>query len=99
MMVMETNELLREIADEFHNLNLNLVELIKVLKDNKNNNKNVIDPEMENDLRILTEAMAAHNSQLEAKQNEATPAMIETENEYQKKQANFDQVLRKLGIM
>lgn len=96
---METNELLREIADEFHNLNLNLVELIKVLKDNKNSNKNVIDPEMENDLRILTEAMAAHNSQLEAKQNEVTPAMIETENEYQKKQANFDQVLRKLGIM
>lgn len=96
---METNDLLREIADEFHNLNLNLVELIKVLKDNKNSNKNVIDPEMENDLRILTEAMAAHNSQLEAKQNEVTPAMIETENEYQKKQANFDQVLRKLGIM
>lgn len=96
---METNELLREIADEFHNLNLNLVELIKVLKDNKNNNKNVIDPEMENDLKILTEAMGAHSSQLEAKQNEATPERIETENEYQKKQANFDQVLKKLGIM
>ena len=96
---METNDLLREIADEFHNLNLNLVELIKVLKDNKNSNKNVIDPEMENDLKILTEAMAAHNSQLEAKQNEVTPARIETENEYQKKQANFDQALKKLGIM
>lgn len=96
---MGTNDLLREIADEFHNLNLNLVELIKVLKDNKNNNKNVVDPDIENDLKILTEAMAAHNSQLEAKQNEATHVRIEAENEYQKKQANFDQALKKLGIM
>lgn len=98
-MWMETNDLLREIADEFHNLNINLVELIKVLKDNKNNNKNVIDPEMENDLRILTEAMSAHRSQLEAKQEEATPERVASDDAYQKKQENFDQVLKKLGIM
>lgn len=98
---METNELLREIADEFHNLNLNLVELIKVLKYknmNTNSNNRVAD-ELDETLETLAEAMRAHNSQLEAKQNEATPARIETENEYQKKQANFDQALKKLGIM
>lgn len=96
---METNELLREIADEFHNLNLNLVELIKVLKYKNTNSNNKIYDELDETLETLAEAMHAHNSQLEAKQNEVTPAMIETENEYQKKQANFDQVLRKLGIM
>jgi hypothetical protein len=50
-------------------------------------------------LETLAEAMRAHNSQLEAKKNEATPTRIKTENEYQKKQANFDQALKKLGIM
>jgi hypothetical protein len=42
---METNDLLREIADEFHNLNLNLVELIKVLKYKNTNSNNRIDDE------------------------------------------------------
>jgi hypothetical protein len=96
---METNDLLREIADEFHNLNLNLVELIKVLKYKNTNSNNRIDDELDETLETLAEAMRAHNSQLEAKKNEATPARIKTENEYQKKQANFDQALKKLGIM
>ena len=96
---METNDLLREIADEFHSLNLNLVELIKVLKYKNTNSNNMIDDELDETLDTLAEAMRAHNSQLEAKQNEATPVRIKTENEYQKKQANFDQALKKLGIM
>ena len=96
---METNELLREIADEFHNLNLNLVELIKVLKSNGSCAENKIGDELDETLETLAEAMTAHNSQLEAKQNEATSARIEAENDYQRKQANFDQALKKLGIM
>jgi hypothetical protein len=96
---METNDLLREIADEFHNLNLNLVELIKVLKDKNTNSNNMSDHELHETLETLTEAMAIHRSQLESKRNGATPEKIESENEYQKKQANFDQALKKLGIM
>lgn len=96
---METNDLLREIADEFHNLNLNIVELINVLKSNGSRAENKIGDKLDETLETLAEAMAAHRSQLEAKQNEATPARIEAENDYQRKQANFDQALKKLGIM
>lgn len=96
---METNDLLREIADEFHNLNLNLVELIKVLKDKNTNSNNRAANELHETLETLTEAMSVHRSQLEAKQNEATPERIASDDTYQKKQANFDQALKKLGIM
>ena len=98
-MVMETNDLLREIADEFHNLNLNLVELIKVLKAKNTNSNNMADHELDETLDTLAEAMRAHRSQLEAKQEEATPERVASDNAYQKKQANFDQALKKLGIM
>lgn len=96
---METNELLREIADEFHNLNLNLVELIKVLKHKNTSPNNMTDHELDETLETLAEAMRAHRSQLEAKQNEATPERVAAESEYQKKQENFDQALKSLGIM
>lgn len=96
---MDSNEILREIADEFHNLNLNLVELIKVLKDRNMNSNNRTDHELHETLETLTEAMAVHNSQLETKQNEATPERIASDDAYQKKQQNFDQALKKLGIM
>lgn len=92
---METNDLLREIADEFHNLNLNIVELINVLK----NNGSARDDKVNNELEMLIGAMMAHDSQLEAKQAEATPAVDPADSEYQRRQANFDQALKKLGIM
>lgn len=96
---MNSNETLREIADELHNMNLNLVELIKVLKDRNMNSNNRTDHELHETLETLTEAMAVHNSQLETKQNEATPERIASDDAYQKKQQNFDQALKKLGIM
>lgn len=96
---MDVNDTLNGILDELHNININLVELIKVIKENKNDERNTVDPELENTLSILADAMSAHKSQLEANQAAATPERIEADNAYQRQQSNLDQALKRLGVM
>ena len=94
---MDSNETLREIADELHNLNFNMVELISVLKGKQQSPK--IGDELDDTLNALGEAMRIHREQLTADSAKATAASMEKEDAYQKKQQNFDQALKKLGIM
>lgn len=94
---MDSNETLREIADELHNLNLNMVELISVLKGKQQSPK--IGDDLDDTLDALGEAMRIHREQLVADSAKATAASMEKEDAYQKKQQNFDQALKKLGIM
>ena len=96
--MMETNDILREISDELHNMNLNLVELISVLKEKSEPSKKIGD-DLDDTLETLAEAMKIHREQLTAKESETTLAQINSEDAYLKKQANFDQALRQLGIM
>lgn len=82
-------ESLRSIADELHNLNINMCELISILKNNKPNNSDDVD---------IDEIKAIHESQLESKKNIDNDA-IEKEKFYQEKQKQLDAVLHNLGIM
>lgn len=94
---MDSNETLREIADELHNLNLNMVELISVLKGKQQSAK--IGDDLDDTLDAIGEAMRIHREQLAADAAKAAAASVEKEDAYQKKQQNFDQALKKLGIM
>lgn len=82
---------LADIATELHSLNLNLCELIKAIKPYNNQ-----PPQLENELEKIR---SIHEAELAKKAMEATPAKLEAETEYQKKQEKLDNVLRNLGIM
>lgn len=90
-----SEEALNEIAGELHSLNANLLELISVLKDKKEPPRSKYHDEID----ALTEAMRAHNLQLEKKRDEATPNKLEAETKYQKDQEKLDNILRNLGLM
>ena len=94
---MDSNETLKEIADELHNLNLNVVELISVLKGKQQPPK--IGDDLDGTSDAIVQAMIIHREQLAADAAKATAASVEKEDAYQKKQQNFDQALKKLGIM
>lgn len=83
---------LSEIASELHNLNLNIMELTKVLK-----SKQTPQPVQTND--EYEEAMRIHEEQLARQAAEITAKRIESDDKYLKQQAGFDRQLRKLGIM
>lgn len=86
---------LADIANELHSLNLNLCELINVIK-HSNNQPPIAPPQLENELEKIR---SIHEAELAKKAAEATPAKLEAETEYQKKQEKLDNVLRSLGIM
>lgn len=75
-----------------------MCELINVLKEKKapseNNNTDV---DMMNTINILNEASRSYREHLSSinPNNE----QIKSESEYQKKQADFDQVLKNLGVL
>ena len=95
---MDSNETLREIADELHNLNINMVELISVLKEKEvSSENNSTDVDMVHTINILNEASRSYREHLSSinPNNE----QIKSENEYQKKQADFDQMLKNLGVL
>ena len=94
---MDSNETLREIADELHNLNLNMCELINVLNGKQQSPK--IGDDLDDTLDAISEAMRLHREQLAADAAKATTASIGAEDAYQKKQQNFDQALKKLGVL
>jgi hypothetical protein len=94
---MDSNEILREIADELHNMNINMCELINVLKGKHQSPK--IGDGLDDTLDTIGEAMRIHREQLAADSAKAASASVEKEDAYQKKQQNFDQALKKLGIM
>lgn len=98
MIQMGSDETLREIADELHNMNLNMCELINVLKEKKaSSENNNTDADMVNTINILNEASRSYREHLSSinPNNE----QIKSESEYQKKQADFDQVLKNLGVL
>lgn len=90
-----SEQYLADIASELHSLNLNLCELIKVIK-HSNNQPPITPPQLENELEKIR---SIHEAELAKKAAEATPAKLEAETEYQKKQEKLDNVLRNLGIM
>lgn len=94
---METNDILREIADELHSMNFNLCELINVLKGKQQSPK--IGDDLDDALDTIGEAMRIHNEQLAAKSAATTTKAIEAEDAYLKKQANLDKALKKLGVL
>lgn len=94
---MDSNEILREIADELHNMNINMCELINVLKGKQQSPK--IGDDLDDTLDTIGEAMRIHREQLAVDSAKAAVASVEKEDAYQKKQQNFDQALKKLGIM
>lgn len=89
---MDNNEILREIADELHNLNLNVMELTKVLKAKQAPQPVQTDDEYEEAMRIHEEQLARQSAEITAKQ-------VEADDKYLKQQAGLDRQLRKLGIM
>jgi hypothetical protein len=94
---MNSNETLREIADELHNLNINMCELINALNGKQQSPK--IGDELDDTLDSIGEAMRLHREQLVSDAAKATTASIGAEDAYQKKQQNFDQALKKLGVL
>jgi hypothetical protein len=90
-----SEQYLADIASELHSLNLNLCELIKVIK-HSNNQPPITPPQLENELEKI---QSIHEAELAKKAMEATPAKLEAETEYQKKQEKLDNILRSLGLM
>lgn len=89
---MDNNEILREIADELHNLNLNVMELTKVLKAKQAPQPVQTDDEYDEAMRIHEEQLARQSAEIAAKQ-------IEADDKYLKQQAGLDRQLKHLGIM
>ena len=89
---MDNNEILREIADELHNLNLNVMELTKVLKAKQAPQPVQTDDEYDEAIRIHEEQLARQSAEIAAKQ-------IESDDKYLKQQAGLDRQLKHLGIM
>ena len=87
-----SEEYLAEIASELHNLNLNIMELTKVLKAKQTPQPVQTDDEYEEALRIHEEQLAKQSAEITAKQ-------IESDDKYLKQQAGLDRQLRHLGIM
>ena len=83
---------LSEIASELHNLNLNVMELTKVLKSKQTPQPVQTNDEYEEAMRIHEEQLARQSAEIAAKQ-------IEADDKYLKQQAGLDRQLRKLGIM
>lgn len=83
---------LSEIASELHNLNLNIMELTKVLKSKQTPQPVQTNDEYEEAMRIHEEQLARQSAEIAAKQ-------IEADDKYLKQQAGLDRQLRKLGIM
>lgn len=86
-------EYLSDIASELHNLNINICELTKAIKQT---GQPPLPSQIENELDKIR---SIHEAELAKKAMEATPAKLEAETEYQKKQEKLDDVLRNLGIM
>ena len=68
---MDNNEILREIADELHNLNLNVMELTKVLKAKQAPQPVQTDDEYDEAIRIHEEQLARQSAEIAAKQIES----------------------------
>ena len=83
---------LSEIASELHNLNLNVMELTKVLKSKQTPQPVQTNDEYEEAMRIHEEQLARQSAEIAAKQ-------IEADDKYLKQHAGLDRQLRKLGIM
>ena len=81
---MDNNEILREIADELHNMNINMCELINVLKGKQQSPK--IGDDLDDTLDTIGEAMRIHREQLEADAAKASAPSVGAEDAYQKKQ-------------
>ena len=92
-----SEDALREIADELHNMNVNMCELINVLKGKQQSPK--IGDDVDDMLDAIGEAMRVHNEQLASRAAATTTKAIEAEDAYLKKQANFDKALKKLGVL
>ena len=88
------DEYLCNIADELHSLNFNICELIRVLKENKQNTNETTDDDV-----AYEEAMRIHNEQLAKKAGELTAERIEADSKYLEQQAGLDRCLRNLGIL
>ena len=89
---MDSNEILREIADELHNLNLNVMTLTEVLKAKQAPQPVQTDDEYEEAIRIHEEQLARQSAEITAKR-------IESDDKYLKQQAGLDRQLKHLGIM
>ena len=93
-----SEDILREIADELHNMNFNICELINVLK-GKQQPQNTGD-NLDDTLDALAEVIKASRDRSRATESsETTAAAIEAEEAYLKKQANFDKALKNLGVL
>lgn len=90
---MDNTEYLAGIESELHNLNLNLLELIKVLKERNNT------PEPVTDEITYDSAIQMHEQILTDSAKNVARTPEQTESEYLRKQANFDQALKHLGVL
>jgi hypothetical protein len=75
-----------------------MVELISVLKEKEvSSANNSTDVDMVHTINILNEASRSYREHISSinPNNE----QIKSENEYQKKQADFDQMLKNLGVL
>ena len=91
---MGETDYLAGIESELHNLNLNIMELIKVLKEKQN--PHPIQEKDESD--VLDDIKRLHDDQT-AEPSEEELKNIEAEKEFRRQQAGLDRQLKHLGIM
>lgn len=92
---MDNNEALNQIADELHSLNFNMCELIKVLKErnvNTSTSGEITDAE-------YAAVKEMHEMQMASEMGKLTAERISEDDEYRKRQANLDNVLKNLGVL
>lgn len=95
------DDVLQQIADELHNLNINLVELIKVQKEKTSPiDINNIIPKRNEDIELLNDVKEIHDNQLDLSKNKNVSEQdIQKEQAYYKKQEIINNMLRKNGIL
>lgn len=89
------NEHLSEIADELHNLNLNIMELTKVLKErnvNTSSNGEITDAEFE-------ALMEMHQNKKDEEHRQRVNEREAQEQKFREQNEKFDGILKNLGIM
>lgn len=87
-------EILQSIADELHNMNINLCELIKTIKE-----KQTPQPVHQSSLDVdISDIEEIHSSQIDIRKASITDEDVVKDNTYKKNQEGYNNILKRMGL-
>ena len=89
-----SEEILQSIADELHNMNINLCELIKTIKE-----KQTPQPVYQSSSDIdMSDIEDIHTSQIDIRKASISDEDVIKDNKYKKNQEGYNNILKRMGL-